>query len=128
MLISGISAAPPDFEAPSVSSYPLAVSPGSSIDVVIRFKPLSAGVKSGTITIFSNDLFGPHTVTVTGVGQVPKLALAVADSGNFGNACVGSFKDENLVLNNSGKCALTISNVASSSADFLTPEVLAIRC
>jgi hypothetical protein len=125
LLISNITAAPADFEAPSVASYPLAVSPGSSIDVVIRFKPQSAGVKLGTITIFSNDLFGPHTISVTGTGQTATLALAIADTGNFGNACVGSFKDENLVLNNSGKCALTIWDITSSTADFLAPEVLA---
>lgn len=125
LLISNITATPGDFEPPAVASYPLAVGPGDSIEVVIRFKPLSSGPKFGAITIFSNDPFGPHTVSVTGTGQEPRLVVAIADTGNFGNACLGSFKDECLVLNNSGKCALSILNITSSSAEFLTPAVIA---
>ncbi len=124
LLISNIVAGPPDFEPPSVASYPLAVSPGDSIDVVLRFKPLSAGAKVGAIRIVSNDPFGPHTITVTGTGQEPNLVLAIAGKGNFGNACVGSFADEDLILNNSGRCPLSISNITSSSSEFLAPEVL----
>jgi hypothetical protein len=124
LLISNIIASPADFQPPTVAAYPLAVAPGDSIDVVVRFRPLSAGPKFGVITIFSNDPFGPHTVSVHGTGQEPKLVLSIADSGNFGNACLGSFKDECLILNNSGRCALSISDITSSSGEFLTPEVL----
>jgi len=124
LLISNIVSSSPDFKAPDVISYPLAVSPGGSIDVVIRFKPGSAGLKIANLTILSNDLFGPHTITVTGVSQEPRLVLAIADSGNFGNACVGSFVDEDLILNNSGRCALSIFSITSTSVEFLPPEVL----
>jgi hypothetical protein len=123
--ISNIAAAPPDFQAPSVLSYPLKVSAGGSLDVPIRFRPSSLGAKLGTITILSDDPAGPHTVSVSGTAPPPRLALVFADTGDFGKACVGSFEDLWLVLSNSGKCPLTVTAITSSlSAEFVVPEVL----
>jgi hypothetical protein len=63
------------------------------------------------------------------------VATAVASGGNFGNACRGSFKDELLTINNAALPAvgkvpslaslglLSISNITSSSPDFLVPDV-----
>ena len=113
-----------DFLAPSVVSYPLAISAGASIDVVIRFQPSSFGPKAGTITIYSNDPASPSTVFVSGVAQAPKANLIIANSGNFGHVCVGSFVDEPLIVTNSGKCTLSVTGIASNSGDFLVPEVL----
>ncbi len=115
----------PEFLAPSVLSYPLLVGPGDSIDVVIRFQPSAPdGPKAGAITILSNDPAGPHVVTVFGVLAAPKANLIIANAGNFGDVCVGSFADEPLIVTNSGKCALSITGISSSSGDFLAPEVL----
>jgi photosystem II stability/assembly factor-like uncharacterized protein len=124
LLISAITSSSADFEAPSVASYPLVVSGGDSMDVMIRFEPLSFGSKSATITIFSNDPRGPHTLKVSGTCPAPRLSLMIANKGNFGKACVGSFVDEPLILANSGKCTLSITVITSSSADFIPPEVL----
>ena len=115
----------PDFFAPSVLSYPLLVDPGDSIDVVIRFQPSAPfGAKAGAITIASNDPAGPHVVPVSGVLAAPKANLIIANAGSFGAVCVGSFADEPLIVTNSGKCALSITGISSSVADFLAPEVL----
>jgi hypothetical protein len=127
LLISGITVSPAtDFAVPSVSSYPIAVSPGGSIDVVIRFQPgsLAPSAKSATITIASNDLFSPHTLAVSGTAVAPRLVLGIADSGNFGNVCVGSFVDRPLVVNNSGKCTLLITGITASTGAFLVPEIV----
>ena len=53
-----------------------------------------------------------------------RLATLIADSGCFGNACVGSFKDEMLYLSNSGFNRVTLTAVTSSSAEFVVPSVL----
>lgn len=58
---------------------------------------------------------------VPGVGRV---VTAIADAGNFGRVCVGSFVDEELTIDNGGNGELSISNITSSSADFLVPSVL----
>lgn len=120
--ISGIAAFPADFQAPGVVSYPLIVGVNESIDVTIRFRPTSLGLKVGAIEIASNDPLGPHSVNVTGNAPAPKLALILADKGDFGKVCVGSFVDRPLILNNSGKCVLTVTGISSSSGDFIAPE------
>jgi hypothetical protein len=114
----------PDFLAPNVLSYPLLVGPGDSIDVVVRFQPSTFGLQPGSITILSDDPAGPHVVPVSGVAPAPKANLIIANAGSFGDVCVGSFVDEPLVVTNSGKCALSITAISSSSGDFLAPEVL----
>lgn len=123
LLISNI-AGSPSFLAPGVLSYPLLVNAGASMDVAIRFQPSSYGPQFGTITIFSNDPAGSQTLSVSGVAPAPKANLIIANTGNFGEVCVGSFADEPLVITNSGKCTLTISGITSNSTEFLAPEVL----
>jgi hypothetical protein len=122
--ITSIVAAPPDFESPSVLSYPIKLGVGDAIDIPIRFAPTGVGLHPGTITITSNDPASPHIVRVFGDAPTPRLSLAIANSGNFGEVCVGKFIDEPLLLNNSGHCPVTVFAVTSSSAAFLPPEVL----
>ena len=124
LLISNILSSSPDFLPPSVLAYPIKLGVGDAIDVMIRFEPTGPGPKAGTITILSDDPAGPHKVAVSGTGQVPRLSLVLADSGDFGRVCVGRFADEPLILNNSGRCPLSILAVTSSSAEFLVPQVL----
>jgi hypothetical protein len=123
LLISDITSSSPDFLAPSVAAYPLAIAPGGSMDVVIRFKPTGTGAYSGKLTILSNDLLGAHSVSVSGSAPMPRLVAAIANNGTFSGTCVGSFADESLILNNSGHCALSITDITSSSPDFLAPKV-----
>ena len=124
LLISNITSSDPQFEPPGVLSYPLLVNAGESIDLVIRFRPSSLGLKSATITVFSNDPAGPHMVKVSGECPAPRLSLVMANSGDFGKSCVGCFEDEPLILINAGKCTLTVSGIASSLAEFVVPEAL----
>jgi ASPM-SPD-2-Hydin domain-containing protein/HYDIN/CFA65/VesB family protein len=124
--ITGITSSSPDFLPPSVLSYPIKLGAGDSIEVAIRFKPTSVGAKTATITIVSDDPAGPHHVRVSGVAPTPRLSLLTANSGNLGKVCTGAFADQSLILNNSGHCLVTVSGVASSSPDFLVPQVLSL--
>jgi hypothetical protein len=124
LLIWNITSSQPAFEVPGVTSFPLAISPGASMDIVIRYQPTAVGPQGGIITVFSNGLFSPQTIRVTGAGVAPHLTLAIADTGSFGEVCVGSFRDEPLVLNNSGHCTLLVNAINSSYPEFLPPEVL----
>ena len=54
----------------------------------------------------------------------PRLVAIIADQGDFGDVCPGSFADKTLILNNSGKCPLKIRSISSSRADFVVPNVL----
>jgi hypothetical protein len=123
LLITNIVSSSTEFQVPGVSSYPLVINPGESLDVVLRFEPTALGARAATINVFSNGLSSPQALSVSGFAPPPRLSVVLADSGNFGEVCVGSFRDEPLVLNNSGKCTLTVTNIFSSSPQFLPPEV-----
>jgi len=113
-----------DFEVPSVLSYPLEIEGGDSIDLTVQFQPTSIGSKAGKVEIFSNAHGSPHAVGVSGECPAPQLSLILANHGNFGNCCIGSFTDEWLVLNSTARCPVSIKDITSSSPDFLTPEVV----
>jgi hypothetical protein len=124
LTVFNITSSSAEFVVASVDSFPLVIGAGDSIDVPIRFEPASFGAKSATISIDSDDPGGLRTVAVSGVALTPTFAMFMADAGDFGPVCVGSFLDEDLTLNNSGDCALIVSNIASSSAEFIVPQVL----
>lgn len=123
LAVTDILSSSPSFLVPDISSYPLLIGVGSSIDLVVRFQPVSPGIVFANLTIASNDPSSPHSVTVSGTAGQPRLSTIVSDTGNFGIADVGAFADELLILNNSSTCTLEITSVTSSSAEFLVPEV-----
>src|SRR5262249_17612460 len=41
-----------------------------------------------------------------------------------GDVCLGTFKDLNLTINNSGGCTLMVNAISSSSGQFLVPAVM----
>jgi zinc metalloprotease ZmpB len=122
--ITAVTSSSAEFLVPSVLSYPINIASGSFLEIPIRFQPVSFGPKSATITVTSNDPGGPKNVMVSGDARSPRLAVVTADSGNFGNACVGSFADESVILSNSGHCTLSVLSLTSSSGEFLIPNVL----
>lgn len=107
------------------SGFPLVISPDFCFPVRVRFAPTDPGPDSTLFTVQSNDPLSPTSfVQGTGLGLQPLIATLIADSGNFGNVCVGSFKDLPLIINNSGGCDLYVTNVTSSSGHFLVPGVM----
>jgi hypothetical protein len=125
LTIFSITSSSTEFEVPSVFSYPLIVSAGVSIDIPIRFQPTVPGSNSAKITITSDDPASPKIIVLTGAAPVPRLVTIVADTGNFGNVCLDSFKDEPLTLTNAGPCPLIVTDIVSSSPEFVAPGVLA---
>lgn len=125
LFIFGISSSSPEFEVPSVLSYPLIVGAGDSIDIPIRFQPTSFGAKLAKITVTSDDLASPKVIHLSGNAPAPRLVTMVANAGSFGNVCLGSFVDEPLTLCNAGHCTLSVSDITSSSPEFLVPSVSA---
>ena len=73
------------------------------------------------LQITSDDPASPAAVAVSGDSPPPCLVASLANAGNFGDTCLGSFHDEMLTLSNSGHCPLTIQAITSSSPDFLIP-------
>jgi hypothetical protein len=66
----------------------------------------------------------PRLVNVSGTGGAPIITTSVVDTGDFGEVCVGATRDLDVTLTNSGVAPLVVSALASSSAEFLVPQVL----
>jgi hypothetical protein len=112
------------FRVESLPATPVTLAPGAHVDFTITFTPTAPGPQTGTIRITSNDPNTPtFDLTVTAAAGTGVLAVAIADHGDFGKVCMGSFRDEPLTLVNTGSCPLTVTDVSSSSPQFLAPDV-----
>src|SRR5208283_2542423 len=82
-------------------------------------------LETATIRITSNDPVTPDfDIKTSGTRGTGSLETVIADSGNFGDVCVGGFSDMELTLNNNGPCQLSILGISSSSTEFEVPSVL----
>jgi Abnormal spindle-like microcephaly-assoc'd, ASPM-SPD-2-Hydin len=107
------------------SGFPVTISPDFCFPFQVRFTPTSTGAQTATLTVNSDDPVNPAvTVQASGNGVQQRLSTVIADSGNFGDVCVGSFKDLALTISNSGGCDLLISNITSSSSQFLVASTM----
>jgi subtilase family protein len=120
--ITGVSSSSGEFVVPNVLDYPLTIEPGNALQVPIRFQPASFGPKQATITVESAP-FESRSIDVSGISQAPELDLIIVNGGTFGDACVDSGVDQSLTLLNSGPCPLTVTNISSSSSEFLVATV-----
>lgn len=107
-------------------STPLDIAPGGEVDFTLSYEPTTPGtIDLATIRINSNDQESPTVdLLASGTAGTAMAELAIADGGDFGEVCLGDFRDRGLVINNSGPCPLTITGINSSSAVFFTPNVL----
>jgi hypothetical protein len=125
LVVSNVTSSSPDFQTPTVISYPLSIAPGTSIEVPIRFAPTSPGNKTATISVATSDPARPTIqMPVSGTGGQPTIVTVVADTGNIGRVCQGTFRDTKVTIANSGTCPLRITAIASSSPEFQVPQVL----
>ena len=123
--VQGVNSSSAEFVPPAVSWYPIVVGAGDSVALPIRFQPISFGAKAAAISLISNDPTSPKVIAVSGKAPAPELDLIIANSGDFGEACIGSIVDKPLTLLNSGHCPLTVTDIASSASEFVVPNVLA---
>ena len=115
-----------DFSVLATPGTPLVIAPTDSVEFTVEYLPTVSGtLESAIIRIASNDPTAPFVdVAAIGVQGTGAVATAIADSGNFGNVCLGSFKDELLTINNTGTCPLSIFDIASSDPNFQAPSVV----
>lgn len=124
LVVGNITSSSGEFEVPGVMAYPIVIGSGDSVEVPIRYRPNGFGPSAATITVFSNDPAGARNIRVTGETAPPRLVAIIADQGDFGKVCPCTFADLPLILNNSGKCRLTIHSITSSSPEFIVANVL----
>jgi len=115
------------FSVMPTPGVPVAIGPGEELDFTVAFVPTTPGVAElAIIRISSNDPTAPFVdLAAFGISGLPALETVIADNGIFGHACLGSFVDQELVINNRGVCPLVIDSISSSSAEFTVPTVTA---
>ena len=118
LLVNGVNFTPgtsADFSLVSIPGVPQLIQPGGSLIYKVRFAPTSAGTKTGSLQILSDDNDAPTvTVPMLGAGLVGKIAV----SGNldFGTVARGSTSSRNVTIQNTGGGPLSVSSVAMSLA------------
>lgn len=114
----------PDISLLPNPATPLTIQPTAEVGFDVECRGLTFGTKTATIRIDSNDPDQPildieYTCSVT----EPEIQTTFLPSGNYGNVCLGDTKTYDLTIQNSGGCALSVSNIVSNSAEFLVGSV-----
>jgi hypothetical protein len=91
---------------------PLSIAAGSHVDFNLLCDGLTAGAKSATFEIWSNDADEPRIDLEFNCNTPePNLNLSMADSGDFGEVCPLGHADLDLHLLNEGLCELTVIGI-----------------
>ena len=116
-----------NYELPSDLAFNVTLGSGSDIRLPIRFIPTNPTSLAATLEIESNNLgivASTTLISLTGVIPPPEIRVAIANSGFFGEVCVGDCADLDLTILNQGGCDLNISDISSSNPDFDLPDDL----
>ncbi len=114
-----------DFSVLPNPAPPLIISPDAEVDFTVKYNPTTPGPQQATIRIASSDPGVPFfDLTATGNGTNAVLDTLIANNGNFGDVCLGSYKDLALTIDNSGGCDLVINNITSTSSQFIVASII----
>lgn len=92
---------------------------GGTCTITTKFQPISAGAKSGAVSIAHNATGSPSTIALAGTGlATPKPAAILSTSVlDFGNVAIGlASTPQTVTLTNGGGAPLTISAIADGNA------------
>jgi phospholipase C len=104
-----------DFASTNDCGSSLAVA--ASCTVTVTFTPKAAGARSASITFTDNASGSPQTVSLTGTGIAPGIALSTT-SLSFGNEAITQTSSASIVtVTNTGTAALTLSGIAETGAN-----------
>ncbi len=121
LVISGIASTGAEFQAPTVSSFPITVAPGASTTIPARYAPDNPGTDSAQIRITSNDPDTPTlAIDVTGNAPAPQLSITPCPI-EFGEIrCEEDDTNRSKTVslcNNSADCPISILSVELTGAD-----------
>jgi hypothetical protein len=105
---------------------PAVIGAGEHLNFTVAFTSTMPGsAEQAIIRIVSDDPNAPIVdLLATAFSGTASLQAAIADSGDFGDVCLGEFVDRDLVLDNRGPCELQIFGITASSPAFQVPAVL----
>src|SRR3984885_4639519 len=90
---------------------------GQSLTVQLQYAPTTRGAATGTLTVTSDASNSPLSVSLSGTGMQPALAISPA-SLNFSNVVLGQTSTQTVTLTNSGNAGLTMNLATISGTGF----------
>ena len=99
------------------------VNPGGSCSVGVTFRPSVSGARSATITVTSNGVGSPQTLSASGTGTTTATPgqLSMSSSIDFGNVTVGMTSSlQTVTVTNSSGASVLVTSVASNDANEFT--------
>jgi hypothetical protein len=114
--ISKVAVTGTGFSATAITA-PLSLVKGGQASLKITFTPTAMGSAPGTVTVTSNASNPNLTVTLSGVGMMPKIS-AVPSNVAFGNVPVGVSNTQTLTVQDSGNANLIVSQTAITGTGF----------
>ncbi len=98
-------------------SLPLGIPPGASVVIHAIFSPKSSGSAKGSISIVSNGVNSPTTITLSGTGLGSILNINPANI-DFGTVTVGNSSVQTGSLSSTGNGPVIISQIAATGNGF----------
>lgn len=98
--------------------------PGNVRAVNIRFMPQQLGQRNAILVIQHNTESSPDTVTLTGTGTSPTLALS-ANALDFGEVRVNATKADTVITSNPGTAQLSVTSIGISGTNSAQFDVTA---
>ena len=126
--ISTLAVSGAGFSASGIAT-PLILNPAATATLIVVFTPTAGGSASGTVTVTTDQLHSPMTISLTGTGAVPGLSITPT-SVAFGSVLDGQTKSQTFTLTNTGSASLTISQLSVSGTGYslnglTTPNTIA---
>jgi hypothetical protein len=105
-----------EFSLDPVPELPVVIPAGAHVEFTLHLlTDGSPGTIDAEIVIASNDPDDPVVIVpITAEAGAPDINVAIANSGAFGNVCVGDHADLDLTVYNQGQCDLTVSSILLS--------------
>ncbi|MGD0646461.1 MAG: choice-of-anchor D domain-containing protein [Acidobacteriaceae bacterium] len=95
-------------------------SPGQTCTLTVTFTPTATGAQTGSISVASNALASPSSITLQGSGTAAAAPTATLSPGtlSFGSVTSGvTSSAQTLTLSNTGNAALTVSGITIGGAN-----------
>ena len=115
--VARLSGGSADITVDANPTTPVFIAAGAHVDFTVRCTPTSAGTKTATIRIKSNDPDeGQFDLVYKCTAKAP--SIVVNDPIVFDKTCPGNTNNKTLTIGNSGGCDLIVTGITSNSTDF----------
>jgi hypothetical protein len=101
-------------------SLPIIISAGGSLDVNLKFSPLSAQLYSSTLRVVSDATSGTNTSSLTGMGSSnnPNTSIVRLSKTTCNNTIINTNTSFTINVYNDGNQPFTVNNIVSSNSAF----------